>query len=207
MCVERWRDWGQKRSKRGHKKAKNLPLKGDEFGGTNLQKQVYYFIPKRREGKNIVSCGNNVINRLSSSRFLGMLSQHPDVSGCFYAQVPLLFNRLSGFPVTKTAQAVEQRGRDLHSLDTTMNCGAGSKKREELRINRRTTNKGIRNGNVVLVIRLNEISATLAVTYTTTPIGGVNVPIIRFNTMISPKWIGLMPNFRTTGKRIGIRII
>ena len=62
-----------------------------------------------------------------------MLSQHPDLSGCFYAQVPLFFNRLSGFSVTKTAQAVERRGRDLHSLDTTMNCGAGSKKREELR--------------------------------------------------------------------------
>ena len=73
--------------------------------------------------------------------------------------------------------------------------------------NKSTISSGIKKGRVALVMRSNGISATFAVTYRTTPMGGVNVPIMRFIIMIRPKWIGLIPNFRTTGSRIGIRII
>jgi len=40
----------------------------------------------------------------------------------------------------------------------------------------------------------------------TLPTGGVHNPMLRFNTMMIPKWIGLTPRCITTGKKIGVKI-
>ncbi|GAI07602.1 unnamed protein product [marine sediment metagenome] len=40
----------------------------------------------------------------------------------------------------------------------------------------------------------------------TLPTGGVHKPMLRFNTMIIPKWMGLTPNCTTTGKNMGVKM-
>ena len=40
----------------------------------------------------------------------------------------------------------------------------------------------------------------------TVPTGGVHKPMLRFKTIMIPKWIGSTPNCVTTGRKIGVKI-
>ena len=39
------------------------------------------------------------------------------------------------------------------------------------------------------------------------PTGGVSRPIIRFSTMMMPKWTGSTPTFTATGSSTGVRMV
>src|SRR5205085_12290964 len=56
-----------------------------------------------------------------------------------------------------------------------------------------TTISGIRNGTIARAMRSNDMRAIFDTTYSTTPTGGVTVPIMRLSTKTSPKCTGSMP--------------
>ena len=73
-------------------------------------------------------------------------------------------------------------------------------------ISNSTTKRGIMNGMVARTNFSKGIFPTLTKTNRTTPKGGVKRPIMRFNTMRTPKWTVSIPTFCATGIRIGVRI-
>ena len=61
-------------------------------------------------------------------------------------------------------------------------------------------------GIALFAISTTGISVRELATKRFTPIGGVTKPIAKFTTIITPKWIGFIPNPSTIGRRIGVRI-
>ena len=74
-------------------------------------------------------------------------------------------------------------------------------------ISSRTVTRGIRKGRVAVAQRSKGTFATRDNTYRTIPTGGVRRPIIRFRTMITPKWIGSTPRATTVGSNTGVRMV
>ena len=68
-------------------------------------------------------------------------------------------------------------------------------------------NKGINHGKMATVVCSTDSFEIRANTKSTMPRGGCSNPIMRFNTMTKPKWIGSMPSFKTIGNKMGTRIV
>ena len=70
-----------------------------------------------------------------------------------------------------------------------------------------TIRSGTRNGSTAFTTLMTGIFATDDNVYRTRPKGGVRLPRVRLNTIITPKCIGFIPKAVTMGMRIGVRIV
>ncbi|MBA7617398.1 hypothetical protein ES703_24712 [subsurface metagenome] len=51
-----------------------------------------------------------------------------------------------------------------------------------------------------------DVLAILQPTKSTLPTGGVHSPMQRLSTMTMPKWMGFIPSWTTTGRKMGVKI-